>query len=224
VIDKLIRILVVEDHHVVRKGLVALLKAVPGFAVVGEAADGVEAITQFRLCRPDITVIDLRLPGLSGVEVVKSIRQESRHARFIVLTTFDGEEDIYRAWRAGVRSYLLKGSTAAELVAAIRIVNEGRSHVPPEIFEKLARRLEAEDLTPRETEVLQYIVQGRSNKQIAALLAISQATVKAHINSLLNRLGVSDRTQAATTAIQRGIVSLDSHTNKTAKEDSGPSV
>lgn len=207
--DKLIRILVVEDHHVVRKGLVALLEGIDGFSVVGEASDGVEAIAQYHRCQPDVTLIDLRLPGKSGLEVVKAVRSEAKQARFIVLTIYDGEEDVYRALRAGVRSYLLKGATRNEVAAAIYLVNEGRWHVPPEIFEKLARRLEAEDFTSRETEVLEHIVQGRSNKQIARLLGISEATIKTHINRLLGKLGVSDRTQAATTAIQRGVVVLD---------------
>ncbi|UWZ82793.1 response regulator [Occallatibacter riparius] len=207
--DKLIRILVVEDHHVVRKSLVTLLETVAGFEVVGEAGDGVEAINQFHLCQPDVTLIDLRLPGISGAEVVRSIRSEAKHARFIVLTTYDGEDDVYRALRSGAQSYLLKGITRDELIAAIHLVNEGRSHVPPEIFAKLARRLEWEEFTPRESEVLEHIVQGRSNKQIAQSLGVSEATIKAHINSLLSKLGVSDRTQAAMTAIQRGLVTLD---------------
>ena len=207
--DKLIRVLVVEDHHVVRKSLVALLETVKGLKVVGEAGDGIETISQFHLCQPDVTLIDLRLPGRSGIEVVKSIRRESKQARFIVLTTYDCEEDVYRALRAGVRSYLLKGATREELIAAIRMVNEGRSHVPQEIFEKLARRLEAEDLTPREIEVLEHITRGQSNRQISTLLEISEATVKAHINNLLSKLGVSDRTQAVTAAIHRGIVNLE---------------
>lgn len=216
VADNPIRILVVEDHHLVRKGLIALLGTIGSFQVVGEAADGVEAIAQFHRCQPDVTLIDLRLPGKSGFEVVKAIRREAKQARFIALTTYDGEEDIYRALRAGVQSYLLKGATSDELAAAIRLVNEGRWHVQPEIFEKLARRLEAEDFTPRETEVLEHIVRGRSNKQIGRVLGISEATVKAHINGLLSKLGVTDRTQAATTAIQRGIVVLERPECKTA--------
>lgn len=219
--DKLIRILVVEDHHVVRKSLVTLLGTTSGFEVVGEARHGIEAIAEFRRCQPDVTLIDLRLPGKSGHEVVKNIRRESKHARFIVLTTYDGEEDVYRALRAGVQSYLLKGITRDELVTAIRVVDEGRPHVPPEILAKLATRLEWEDITPRETEVLEHIVHGRSNREIAKLLTICEATVKAHINNLLGKLGVSDRTQAATTAIQRGIVTLDSFRNGSGDQEAG---
>lgn len=207
--DDLIRILVVEDHHVVRRGLIALLGFTQGFRVVGEAGDGIEAIAQFHMCKPDVTLIDLRLPGKSGVEVVQSIRQESEQARFIVLTTHDGDEDIRRAVRASVRGYLLKGSTADELVTAIRLVYEGERYVPAEIAEKLAGRMGAKELTPRETDVLTQIVLGHSNKAIAGHLHISEATVKTHINSLLSKLGVCDRTQAATAAILRGIVSLE---------------
>ena len=207
--DESIRILVVEDHHVVRQGLITLLELVEGFKVVGEAADGVEAITQFHLCRPDVTLIDLRMPGLSGVRVVETIRLDLKEARFIVLTNYDGEEDVYRALRAGVRCYLLKSSTGDELVSAIRLVYEDKPYLPEEIAEKLAARVSRKGLTERETDILEHIVQGRSNKKIASLLDISEATVRSHINNLLKKLDVSDRTQAATTAIQRGLVNSE---------------
>jgi two-component system NarL family response regulator len=205
-----IRILVVEDHHVVRSGLVALLNVVEGIEVVGEAADGVEAIAQFRKCQPNVTLIDLRMPRLSGVEVIQRIRMETPQARFIVLTTYDGDEDIFRALQAGARAYLLKGMTTDDLVATIRAVHAGRSHIPPAIAQRLAERVGTEELTPREFDVLEQIVGGCSNKEIATALDISEATVKTHINSLLGKLGVTDRTQAATAAIQRGIVTLES--------------
>ena len=205
-----IRVLVVEDHHVVRQGLVALLNVVDGLEVVGEAADGVEAIAQFRKHQPDITLMDLRLPRLSGVEAILRIRQEAPQARVIVLTTYDGDEDIYRALKAGARAYLLKGMTGEELVTTIRAVHAGKSHIPPAIAEKLAERMGTEELTPREFDVLKEIVSGKSNKEIASELNVSEATVKTHINSLLGKLGVTDRTQAATAAIQRGIVPLES--------------
>jgi two-component system NarL family response regulator len=205
-----IRVLVVEDHHVVRQGLVALLNVVDGLEVVGEAADGVEAIAQYRRHQPDIALIDLRLPRLSGVEVIERIRMETPHARFIVLTTYDGDEDIYRALQAGARAYLLKGMTSEELIAAIRAVHAGKSHIPPAIAQRLAERMGTEELTPREFDVLEQIVRGLSNKDIATELEISEATVKTHINNLLSKLGVTDRTQAATAALQRGIVTLES--------------
>jgi DNA-binding NarL/FixJ family response regulator len=205
-----IRVLIVEDHNVVRQGLAALLKVVEGLEVVGEAADGAAAITQFRKHQPDITLIDLRLPRLSGVDVIHQIRSETPQARFVVLTTYDGDEDIYRALKAGAKAYLLKGMTSEDLIATIRTVHEGKSHIPPAIAEKLAERMGAEELTPREFDVLEQIVHGKSNKEIASELDVSEATVKTHINSLLGKLGVTDRTQAATAAIQRGIVPLES--------------
>jgi len=177
---------------------------------VGEAADGVDAIAQFRKCQPDITLVDLRLPRLSGVEVIERVSMETPQARFIVLTTYDGDEDIYRALQAGAKAYLLKGMTSEELIATIRMVHAGKSYIPPEIAQKLAERMGVEELTPREFDVLEQIVHGKSNKEIATELEISEATVKTHINSLLGKLGVTDRTQAATAAIQRGIVTLES--------------
>jgi two-component system NarL family response regulator len=205
-----IRVLVIEDHHVVRQGLVALLNVVDGLEVVAEAADGVEAIAKYRKHQPDIALIDLRLPRLSGVEVIERIRMEVPQARFIVLTTYDGDEDIYRALQAGARAYLLKGMTTEELIATIRTVHAGRSHIPPAIAQRLAERMGTEELTVREFDVLEQIVHGKSNKDIAIELVISEATVKTHINNLLSKLGVTDRTQAATAAIQRGIVTLES--------------
>jgi DNA-binding NarL/FixJ family response regulator len=205
-----IRVLVVEDHHMVRQGLVSLLNVVDDLKVVGEAADGVEAISQFRKRQPDITLIDLRMPRLGGVEVIERIRMETPNARFIVLTTYDGDEDIYRALQAGARAYLLKGMTSEELIATIRSVHAGNSFIPPAIAQKLAERIGTEELTPRESEVLEQIVHGKNNREIATELVISETTVKTHINRLLGKLGVTDRTQAATSAIQRGIVPLES--------------
>lgn len=205
-----IRILVVEDHNIVRQGLVALLSVVDGLEVVAEAANGVEAIEQFQKHQPDITLMDLRMPRLSGVEAIQRIRAEFSQARFIVLTTYDGDEDIYRALKAGARAYVLKGMTKEELVSVIRSVHAGKSHLPPLIAERLAERMGTEELTPRERDVLEQIVRGRSNREIAGALNVSEATVKTHINSLLGKLGVADRTQAATAAIQRGIVPLES--------------
>jgi DNA-binding NarL/FixJ family response regulator len=205
-----IRVLIVEDHHVVRQGLVSLLNVVEGMEVVGEAADGVEAIAQYRKHQPDITLIDLRLPRMSGVDAIQRIRLESPQARFIVLTTYDGDEDIYRALKVGAKAYLLKGMTTEELITAIHAVHSGKSHIPQVIAEKLAERMGVEELTPREMDVLEQIVSGKSNKEIADELGVSEATVKTHINSLLGKLGVTDRTQAATAAIRRGLVTLES--------------
>jgi two-component system NarL family response regulator len=214
-----IRVLVVEDHHVVRQGLVALLNVADGLEVVGEAADGVEAITQFRKHQPDITLVDLRLPRLSGVDVIERIRMETPQARFIVLTTYDGDEDIYRALQAGARAYLLKGMTSEELIATIHSVHSGKSYIPPAIAAKLAERLGTEELTPRELDVLEQIVRGKCNNDIATELKISESTVKTHINRLLGKLGVADRTQAATSAIQRGLVPLEVSIHRNLQED-----
>jgi DNA-binding NarL/FixJ family response regulator len=204
-----IRIMIVEDHSIVRQGLVALLRTVPDFVIVAEAGDGRKAIDMYRQHQPDVTLMDLRLPQLNGVEAIGRIRLDFPHARIIVLTTFDGDEDIYRALQAGARGYLLKGMTTEELVEAIRSVYAGKSRIPAPVAERLAERMSAPILTARETEVLHLIVGGNSNKEIASALSISEATVKTHINSLLSKLGVTDRTQAATTALQRGIVHLD---------------
>jgi two-component system NarL family response regulator len=203
-----IRILVVEDHHVVRQGLVALLSARSEVEVVGQASDGLEAIDQFRLLRPDITLMDLQLPRLGGVDAIVRIRGEFPAARFIVLTTFDGDEDIYRSLQAGAKAYLLKGMTLDELLDTIRAVHEGKGRIPASIAEKLAERISGQELTARELSVLERIVAGRANKEIASDLNISETTVKSHVNSLLGKLGVADRTHAATMALQRGIVHL----------------
>jgi DNA-binding NarL/FixJ family response regulator len=204
-----IRILVVDDHNVVRQGLVALLNTVPDLKVVAEASDGEDAIEAHRKHKPDITLMDLRLPKIGGADAIARIRAESPSARIIVLTTFDGDEDIFRALQAGAKGYLLKGMDIDELTEAIRTVNGGKSRIPAFVAEKLAERMGGPALTARETEVLKRIVAGRSNKEISSDLFISEATVKTHVNSILGKLGVTDRTQAATTALQRGIVHLD---------------
>ena len=202
-----IRIMLVEDHQVVRQGLVALLSTMDDLEIVGSVGDGLEAIETFRKVQPDVTLIDLQLPKLGGADTIKRIRTEFPQARFIVLTTFDGDEDIYRALQAGARAYLLKGMPLDELVTTIHAVHSGKLHIPSEVAEKLAERLSGQELTPRELSVLERIVAGRANKEISADLSISEATVKTHINSMLGKLGVADRTHAATVAIQRGLVS-----------------
>ncbi len=204
-----IRLLVVDDHPVVRHGLVALLRTVEGMEVIAEANGGEDAVKLYREHLPDVTLMDLRLGTMGGVEAIQVIRADYPAAKIIVLTTFDGDEDIYRALQAGAKGYLLKGMSVDELISSIRAVNLGRSRVPAEIAEKLADRMSGPQLTKRELGVLQRIVHGRSNKEIGSDLLISEATVKTHINSLLSKLAVTDRTQAVTAAIQRGIVHLD---------------
>ncbi|HEY6447541.1 MAG TPA: response regulator transcription factor [Acidobacteriaceae bacterium] len=204
-----IKILIVDDHHIVRQGLVALLKTVPGFEVVAEAADGEQAVELHRKLRPDVTLMDLRLPKMNGADAIARIREGYPGARIVVLTTFDGDEDIYRALQAGAKGYLLKGMDLAELSEAIRTVHAGKTRIPPRVAEKLAERMSGATLTARELEVLKLIVAGKSNKDIGNALFISEATVKTHVNSLLSKMGVDDRTQAATTALQRGLVHLE---------------
>jgi two-component system NarL family response regulator len=201
-----IRIMVIDDQAVVRQGFVSLIKTVPDMEIVGEGSNGQEAVALFRQLRPDITLMDLRMPELSGAEAIKQIRAEFPAARIIVLTTFDGDEDIYRAVQAGAQGYLLKDMFFEELEAAIRKVHAGARLIPGSVAERLAARMSSSELTGRELEVLRHIVDGKSNKEIGNTLNISEATVKSHINNILSKLGVSDRTQAATTALQRGIV------------------
>ena len=204
-----IKILIVEDHHVVRQGLVALVNTVQDMLVVAEASDGKQAVELFRRHQPDVTIMDLRLPQLGGVDAIKAIRQGTPAARIIVLTTFDGDEDIYRALQAGARGYLLKGMSGEELMDAIRTVHAGKTRIPPAIAQRLAERMAGPGLTGRELDVLKLIVAGKSNKEIGKELTITEATVKTHINSILSKLAVTDRTQAATTALQRGIIHFD---------------
>lgn len=204
----LIRIMVVEDHNIVRQGLVALLKTVSDMEVVAEASNGEDAIALYVRHLPDVTLMDLRLPVLSGVDAITAIRKTNTNARIIVLTTYDGDEDIYRALQAGARGYLLKDMFGDELMDAIRTVHAGKSRIPKAVADRLVERMGVPDLTSRELEILECIVKGMSNKKIAAELFIAEATVKTHINSILSKLAVEDRTQAATTAIQRGIVHL----------------
>jgi DNA-binding NarL/FixJ family response regulator len=207
-VEKKIRILVVDDQAVVRQGFVALVNLVPDMVVIAEATNGKQAVEQFRIHQPDITLMDLRMPVMSGVEAISAIRREFPQARIIVLTTFDGDEDIYRSLQAGAQGYLLKDMFFNELEEAVRKVHAGLRRIPNVVADRLAERMGSSDLTGRELEVLEQIVKGKSNKEIASALRISEATVKSHINNLLSKLGVTDRTQAATTALQRGLVHL----------------
>jgi two-component system NarL family response regulator len=177
--------------------------------VAAEAEDGRRAVELARQLKPDVILLDLRMPEMGGVEAITHIRAERPEARIIVLTTYDGDEDIYRALQAGAKAYLLKDMPRDELLDAIRVVHAGHKRIPSEVAAKLAERLTAKALTPRELEVLKLIVAGRSNKEIGAGLGIAEGTVKIHVNNLLGKLGVADRTQAVTEALKRGIVHLD---------------
>jgi two-component system NarL family response regulator len=209
-----IGILIADDHAVVREGLAAMIARRADLRVVGEAQDGAQAVDLALRHRPDVILMDLRMPGapgattLGGVDAIVQIRAAWPEARVIVLTTYDGDEDIYRALQAGAMGYLLKDTPRDELLDAIRAVHAGSRRLPPEVAAKLAERLTLEPLTPRELDVLRLIVAGKSNKEIGAALTISEGTVKVHVNSLLGKLGVADRTQAVTEALRRGIVHL----------------
>lgn len=205
----MIRIFIADDHPIFRLGLSALIKTQKDMQVVGEASNGKEVLEQFRKLRPDITILDLRMPEMGGVETISALAKEYPQAKTIVLTTFQGEEEIYRSLQAGARGYLLKDTFHVELLEAIRAVHGGQRRVPPNIAERLAQRMPLSDLTAREMEVLRLIVKGKGNKEIADELEIAEGTVKNHVLKILDKLGVSDRTQAATAAISRGILHLD---------------
>jgi DNA-binding NarL/FixJ family response regulator len=204
--DNTINVMVIDDQAVVRQGLVSLIGTVPDMNVIAEGTNGQQAIELYRQHKPDVTLIDLRMPIVNGVEAITTIRREFPGARLIVLTTYDGDEDIYRSLQAGAQGYLLKDMFFEELEDAIRRVHSGSKRIPAQVAERLAERMSGSELTERELEVLKQIVRGRSNREIAGALKISEATVKSHINNILSKLGVTDRTQAATTALQRGLV------------------
>lgn len=206
--SNVIRVLLADDHPILGKGLAMLLECEPDITVVGQAHDGREAIALFRQHQPDVTLMDLRMPEVSGVEAIAAIRAEFKHARMIVLTTYDGDEDIYRGLKAGAKGYLLKGTPLEELLTAIRTVHRNQSYIPPQIGAKLAERVSTPELSDRELEVLCLMAKGQNNPQISAELNIAESTIRFHINHILSKLGVSDRTQAVIMAINRGIVHL----------------
>jgi len=207
-IERKVRILLADDHAVVREGLAALLNRRPDLVVVGEAGDGDEAVELFRKLQPDLVLMDLRMPKRDGIEAIAAIRSEAKDARIVVLSNSAGDEDIFRALAAGAKAYLLKDSSRNEILDAIRAVLAGRRWIPPVVAAKLAERMPNVQLTPREHDVLVGIARGLSNKEIADTHGISEGTVKGHVNMLLAKLGVRDRTQAALAAIQRGLVHL----------------
>lgn len=205
---KQIRCMVVDDHTVVRAGLVAIISAQGDMEVVAQAGNGQAAVELFREHRPDLTLMDLRLPVLGGGEAIAAIRREFKAGRFVVLTTYEGDEGINRALKAGAHGYVLKGMTGEELVDAVRRVARGQRHLPHDIQARRAEHTLVSRLTPREAEVLRLIVKGMSNREIAAALGVTEGTVKSFVNSILGKLGVRDRTQAVTTALQRGLARL----------------
>jgi DNA-binding NarL/FixJ family response regulator len=203
-----IRILIADDHSVVREGLVSLIKRKSDMAVVAEASNGREAVDLWKEHRPDVTLLDLRMPELDGVGAIKQIRELDESAHIVVLTTFDGDEDIYRAIKSGAKAYLLKDTAREALMECIRKVNAGETCIPPMLAAKLAERVSGEALSAREIEVLQRIAAGKSNKEIGAELFISEGTVKTHVKSIFSKLDVVSRTEAVATATRRGLIQL----------------
>lgn len=207
-LEPTIRVLVVEDHSVVREGIVAVLNRQKNIAVVAEAKNGKAAIELFNTHQPDVTLMDLRMPQMEGLEAVIQIRVAAPKARIIILTTYDTDEDIYQCLQAGARGYLLKDATAAELAQAVQQVHQGKRVIPADVAMKLAERIQTDELTNRELDVLTMMVQGSSTTKLSEALNISEGTVKFHVNNILQKLNASDRTQAVVTALQRGLVRL----------------
>jgi two-component system NarL family response regulator len=204
----LIRVLVVDDHPPMRMGLVGLIKSQPGMDVVAEASDGEEAIEVYEDVKPDVVLMDLRMPGIGGVEAILAICKKDPEARVIVLSTYDLDEDIHRAIQSGAKSYLLKDMPIEEIASTIRAVHVGDASLPRQVAERLTERSQREQLTERERDVLESLIKGRSNKEIASSLCISEDTVKSHLKTLFTKLRVRDRTGAAVEAIRHGIVHL----------------
>jgi len=204
-----IRVMLVDDHFAVRMGMAASLKFEDDIEVVAEAGSGEEALTLYREHRPDIAIMDWRLPGMSGVEALTAIRKEFPKARIMMLSVYEGEEDVYQAMKAGAAAYVLKSADREEVLQAIRTVHRGGKFLPRLLAARMADRVTRGTLTEREQGVLERIVEGHSNKEIAAQLGLAEITIKQHVSSILVKLGVQDRTQAATAAIQRGIVHFE---------------
>jgi DNA-binding NarL/FixJ family response regulator len=205
---KTIRILTADDHALLRAGVASLVEIEPDMELVAHAATGREAIEQFRRHRPDITLMDLQMPDISGIEAIIAIRSEFPDARIVVLTTYAGDVQVVRALRAGARGYLLKGNVHTDLLETIRAVHAGKKRIPPEVAAELAMHTTEDQLTARELEVLKLIAQGNANKEIAAQLSVREDTVKSHVGNILEKLGANDRTHAVTIGLRRGIIDL----------------
>jgi DNA-binding NarL/FixJ family response regulator len=201
-------VLVVEDHPIMRLGIAAIIDAQPDMKICAQAETGADAVRMFRQHRPDVTLMDLRLPGMSGLDALRAIRRDDSSARCVVLTTYEGDEDIHQALEAGAAGYLIKAMSHDTLVDALRKVHSGTRFLPAPVAQSLSMRTPNSDLSPREREVLSLMVQGKSNKDIGGALKITEATVKCHVSVILERLGVTDRTQAVIAALQRGLEHL----------------
>jgi DNA-binding NarL/FixJ family response regulator len=202
-------ILCVDDHPLVRKGIAAILANEKDMKLIAEAGSGAEAVEAFRQFHPDVTLMDLRMPAMDGIETTKEIRKIDPEAKIIALTSYDGDQEIYRALEAGVRGYILKESVHTEIVRAIRVVHSGKRLMPPEVAERLSEHFPQVALTPREIEVLQHVAKGLGNKEIGVRLGTAAGTVKMHLQNILSKLGASDRTHAVTLAMRRGIIHID---------------
>jgi two-component system, NarL family, response regulator len=203
-----IRVLIADDHFIIKQGLATIINRDPEMTAIAQAEDGQQAIDLFREYQPDVTLMDLRMPRITGVEAITAICAEFKQARIIVLTTYDGDEDIYRGLQAGAKGYLLKDAKPNELLNAIRTVHSGQQYIPPEVGAKLVQRMSNPELSERELAVLRLMAQGMSNQEIGTALSIGESTVKSHVNRILSKLGVNDRTQAVIIAVKRGLVSL----------------
>jgi DNA-binding NarL/FixJ family response regulator len=203
-----IRVFSVDDHPLLREGIAAIIGNEPDMVMVAQAATGREAIRQFREHRPDVTLMDLRLPDISGIDAMMAIRDEFPDARIVVLTTFEGDVEIQRALAAGARGYILKSMPPQELAGVVRQVHAGKKRIPPEVAARLAEHVSDEVLTAREKDVLKHVAGGNRNRDIAELLFISEETVKAHVKHIMEKLGATDRTEAVTIALRRGIIEL----------------
>jgi two-component system, NarL family, response regulator len=203
-----IKVMVVDDHPLMRVGVASIVNARSDMTVAAQAGSGEESVTLFFKHKPDVTLMDLRLPGMTGVDAIHTIRSTHPRARFVVLTTYEGDADIHRALEAGAQGYVIKGMPYQTLVDAIRRVHAGGCYLPPPVARALASRMPDSELSAREQEVLRLLASGKSNKDIASLLGIVEATVKCHVSAILLRLDVSDRTQAVVTALQRGLIHL----------------
>jgi len=207
-VPNVIRILAADDHPLLRKGIASLVNGEPDMKLIAEASNGEEAVDKFRSHRPDVTLMDLQMPGLNGIEAIIRILGEFPGARIIVLTTYKGDAQVKGALRAGARAYVLKGNVHLELLETIRTVHEGRKKIPPEIATELAEHATEDDLSVREIEVLRLIAAGNSNKEIAEHLSIGEGTVKSHVSNILSKLSASDRAHAVTIGLKRGIIDL----------------